>query len=188
MGSDDRSALTKRDYFRDRMKIGEVHVSVAIPIVISYAMSVTFTSLMAHNDQSWGGKMYQTYIAVAVLQSILIVLLAARGIFAGPSWVNWPFSFTQYWVQMLLLLHASLPNTLLTCIWMTRGVMEAVLSNVVAVGKQDHFRGTDYTFLTIAMVFSNIFSAYATGVLLANSAKFLGVAETGTPLTQYSSA
>ena len=148
--------------------VGKVHVIVAVPVVVSYVFSALFTVLAALYDRKFGGKFVDTYWSVFALQTLLFFLLSVRGLWSTvPKW--WPFSFKHNWVQMVLILHAQLPNLLLTGVWVTRTVLE----RIVPLPAGGHFfNGKDFTFLTIAMVASNVFSAYAYSIVLANTSKF----------------
>jgi len=148
--------------------IGKVHVVVAIPVVVSYVLSALFTALAASNDRKFGGKFVDTFWSVFALQTLLFFLLAIRGLWTWvPAW--WPLSFKMYSVQMLLILHTQLPNLLLTGVWVTRTVIE----RIVPLPASGHaFAGKDFTYLTIAMVASNVFSAYSYAIVLANTSRF----------------
>lgn len=148
---------------RTTSTIGQVHWIVAVPFTVSCLASVGFTGAAAGVNQL--GNTSKILWAVFVLQIILFLLLGLRGIFEALQSV-----FKMVSVQMLLLFHTITPNLLITSLWVARSVID----NVVNLPSGSHaFVGKDYTLLTLAMVFSNVYSGYAMAMVLTNSAFFM---------------
>jgi hypothetical protein len=147
--------------------VSQVTPLFAAILLISFVMSALFTFLSAIYDMKFGGRFKDTYISVFVLQTFLMILLAIRGFKTekGKSM----FSFKAGWLQSVMIMHATLPNLLLTGIWVTRTVIERI---VVLPANAHFFVGKDFTFLTIAMVSSNVFSSLVFSVLFANTSFF----------------
>lgn len=146
---------------------------VAFPIIVSYAVSLTFVILSAFQDHKWAHKYGNVLISIAVLQTVLALALLVRSLDSVRTFTR--INFTHLWVQMLLLMHAVLPMLMLSSIWVFRVMIDAVLnvdSMLDNTGSHVPFNGKDYTYLTTAMVASSIYSTYTFGVLFANTAKF----------------
>jgi hypothetical protein len=143
--------------------VGQVHWVVAVPFTLSWLASAAFTGASAGVDQL--GNTSKILWAVMVLQIILFLLLALRGIFDALQPV-----FKMVSVQMLLLFHTITPNLLITSLWVARSVIDSVVK--LPAGSHE-FQGKDYTLLTIAMVFSNIYSGFAMSMVMVNSAFFM---------------
>lgn len=160
------ASLELNDVFR-------MPVYAAVPIIFSFVTSVTFVILSAFQDHKWAHKYYDTLVSIAVLQTVLAVLLLVRGAERLRTFSR--INFTHLWVQMMMLMHAVLPTFLLTSIWVFRVMIDAFLnvgSKLDATSSHVPFRGKDYTYLTIALVGSTIFTSYTLSVLFANTAKF----------------
>jgi hypothetical protein len=146
-----------------KTSVGQVSYMVAVPYVMSWLASVAFTGASAGIDAKWGGRFASTLWAVFVLQILLFLLMSLRGLFEVFNNV-----FKMVSVQMLLLFHAITPNLLITSLWVARVVISSVVESAA-----HPFAGKDYTLLTLAMVFSNIFSGYSLAMVLVNSSFFL---------------
>ena len=120
-------------------------------------------------------KLSGTLYIASSLQVLLLVVLAIRGLVLRRSKPGQTGFWKSHFAQFLVASHALLPNGLITATWAAQVVRDSMDPHVgsstafgVAAGVNSHLQKA-YVFHTIAMAFSNAFSAYSIVVLFPNS-------------------
>jgi len=191
---------TARQYFQGKVRDlivtkgaeGGVQIWDALFIIFVSIISFTFTFEAATYYRAFGSdvkprqsteKLWATLYACASFQVVLLIVLGLRGI-------TFRKFFKYVIVQWVILSHIILPNLLITSLWaaqVMRDSMQPLVGSSVAFGassKVNSHLQKAYVFHTVAMVFSNLFSAYCYAVLFSNSESLPSVSSPNIPSTE----